>query len=157
MVVVREREREVAVPRTNVQSRRFQLPDLTEHGQWIIDRLMKAFPHRTPRDLVGWLQSVIYTKEYLFLYQPHGVALAMVEQPHPLASKWHVKVIFVLVKKDFEDFGASFYSDIIRWAKGMDVEQIVDIGELSDVSPEMVKLVPGMRVTSKTVQYARVS
>lgn len=135
-----------------VLGRRFEVPDLSTHGQWIIDRLIKAFPNRNQRDLVGWLKEICWSNEYFFRCRPHAVALAHLQRPHPLAPKNHVKVIFAFAQKGFENEGAAFYDEIMQWAKSLDVD-VVELTDLSDVPGEMLK--DRFRAFSKTVNFAR--
>ena len=137
-------------------ARRFQLPDLDKHGRWIIARLLKVYPHRSERDLIGFLRGIIGNNSYLFLYQDYGVALATVAQTNPLAPKAHVEEVFVwAVPNQPADVCASFYVDFARWAKHQNLDVVI-VEEQSDVSHEAVKVALDKRVFVKQVQFARV-
>jgi hypothetical protein len=134
-------------------SRRFQIPDLNHHAGWLIERLVKAFPHRTERDLIGWLRGVIYANDFLFLYQDHSVALATVSRVHPLLPKGHVQEIFVFAEAGYEAEAAVFYDDFARWAKNQGLDTIV-VQEMSDVPHEAIRDKLG-RMFTKTITFAR--
>ena len=134
-------------------SRRFQLPDLDRHGGWLIERLVRAFPHRNERELVGWLRGIVYSNEYLFLYREHAVALAVMTRLHALEAAPHLREIFVLAQTGFEVEAAAFYDDFARWATNQGVKVLV-IEELTDVPHETIRERVG-RVFEKTVKFAR--
>ena len=102
--------------------RRFQETDINTYGQWLIERLIKAFPHRTQRDMIGWLREICWSNEYFFRCRPHAVALAHLQKAHPLAAKPQIKVIFVFAEKGHDAEGLAFYGEIAEWAKSMDVD-----------------------------------
>lgn len=122
--------------------RRFERPDLDRHGKWLLPRLLQAFPHLNERSAAGFLAGMIYNNEHLFLYQPHGVALAQIMSEHTLAPKPVIWERFVWAEdpKDAAQVEAAshFYSEIHRWAKGLRCEIIV-VEELTDVPHEMVR------------------
>lgn len=138
--------------------RRFELPDLDRHGGWIMPRLTQAFPHLTERSAAGFLSSLIYNNEHLFLYQPHAVALAQVLSANALANKPVVWERFVWVEdpKDKQQVAdaASFYSEFQRWAKAMSVEVIV-VEELTDVPHDLIKEKLG-RIFQRQQQFVRI-
>jgi hypothetical protein len=133
--------------------RRFELPDLTKHGGWITARLLKAFPHRTAHDLAGWLRGILYSNEFLFLYQDHGVALATVTRLHPLEPKSIVQEIFVFAQEGHEQEGAAFYDWFSRWAHSQGID-VVAVEALSDVPHEVIRERMG-RLFTRQVTFAR--
>ena len=133
--------------------RRFELGDLSKHGGWIVDRLLKAYPHRSQRDLMGWLRGILHSNDYLFLYQEHGCALATTARVHPLLPKPHVQEIFVFAEPGHENSAAAFYENFARWAKHHDIDTVV-VQEMSDVPHELVKEKLG-RVFTKQITFAR--
>jgi hypothetical protein len=136
-----------------VAMRRFEVPDLDRHGGWVMDRLLRAYPHRTARDLAGWLRGIIYSNEFLFLYQEHGVALATITKTHPLELKPFVQEIFVFVKEGHDREGVAFYDEFMRWGKNQGVDSIV-VEAMSDVPHDMVKERMG-RLFTRQVVFAR--
>jgi hypothetical protein len=146
-----------AITEIDPMVRRFELPDLSRHGKWIMPRLLQAFPHLNERSAAGFLSSIIYNNEHLFLYQPHGVALAQVVSSHTLMPKPVIWERFVWVEdqqdKDQINAAASFYDHFAKWGKAMDVE-IMIVEELTDVPHELIKTKVG-RVFSRQQQFAR--
>jgi hypothetical protein len=137
-------------------SRRFQLPDLDTHGRWIIARLLKVYPHRTERDLIGFLRGIIGSNDYLFLYRDCGVALATVAKTNPLVLKSHVEEIFVWVAPGHNPTEAApFYEDFAQWTRHQSLDVLI-VEEQTDVPHEVIKATLDKRLFTKTVQFARV-
>lgn len=138
--------------------RRFELPDLSRHGAWIMPRLLQAYPHLNERAAANWLQTIIHNNEYMFLFQEHGVALAQVLSSHTLSGKPLIQERFVWVedRKEREQVrnAAAFYDQFLRWAKGHGAEVII-VEEMTDVPHEMIKERLG-RVFSREQKFARV-
>jgi hypothetical protein len=137
-----------------VLGRRFTEADINTYGQWLIDRLLKAFPHRNQRDMIGWLKDICWSNEYFFRCRPNAVALAHLQKAHPLAAKPQVKVIFVFAKKGNENEGLAFFTEIAEWAMSMDVEEVTSLTDLSDIPSTMIDEV--LKTRTKTVVYAKV-
>ena len=78
--------------------RRFELPDLYQHGGWIKTRLLTKFPHLNEVSIIGWLKSALYDHSSLFLYQEHSVALAQTLKLHTLEPAPVVHERFVWCK-----------------------------------------------------------
>ena len=133
--------------------RRFQETDINTYGQWLIERLIKAFPHRTQRDMIGWLREICWSNEYFFRCRPHDVALAHLQKAHPLAAKPQIKVIFVFAEKGHDAEGLAFYGEIAEWAKSMDVDTITGLEEMSDVPVDAIGSV--LKTRTKTAVYVR--
>lgn len=156
MAVTAEIARREMVKAAFEPARRFQLPDLDTHGRWIIARLFKVYPHRTERDLIGFLRGIIGANDYLFLYRDCGVALATVAKTNPLAPKSHVEEIFVWAAPDHDPAEvAVFYEDFARWTRNQGLDVLI-VEEQSDVSHETIKAVLDKRLFTKQVQFARV-
>lgn len=119
--------------------RKFQSADLMPH-RWIIDRLLKAYPHLTQGALVGWISGLIFNNAYLFLYQENAVALAQVTNP-TLGPRIVVVERFVWARDpknlDHVKQAADFYECFQRWARGMDAVEI-EVGILTDVPREAI-------------------
>lgn len=137
--------------------RRFELPDLARHGGWLMDRLLKAYPHLTQRELQGWLRGLIYNNEFLFLYQDHSVACAQVVRP-TLSPKPVIQERFVFVETRGSaphiDEASYFYEHMLRWAKAQGADTIT-VGELTDVPVEKIRDRIG-RVYERKQLFARV-
>jgi hypothetical protein len=122
--------------------RRFQLADLSQHGKWLIPRLLEAYPHLDQRNLAGWLNGALYSSEYLFTYAPHTAGMAQLIRAHTLEPKpviWE-RFVFAEDRKDPDHLTecADFYDEMARWAKHHGAETIVVL-QRSDASPEAIK------------------
>jgi hypothetical protein len=153
-----ERQAEVAakvqdVPPPAGNMRRFHLPDLDKHGAWLVQRLRRAYPHRTDRDLVGWLKGLLYSNEFMFLYQDHAVALAVLTRQHPLEERPVIQEMFVFAMEGHDREAAAFYGEFARWAKNMGVETVV-VETMSDVPHELIKEKLG-RLFTRQVVFAK--
>lgn len=137
--------------------RRFEIPDLDRHGKWILPRLLAAFPHLNERSAAGFLTSLVYSNEHLFLYLPHAVGLAQVVSSHTLSPKPVVWERFVWVEnpEDKEQLAsaAALYERFMTWGKQMGVETMI-VEEMTDVPHEQIKAVVG-RVFNRQQQFVR--
>lgn len=138
--------------------RRFQLPDIDRHARWLMPRMLQAYPHLDGRGVLGFVNGLIYSNEYLFLYQPHSVALAQMMSAHTLSPKAVVWERFVWVedrddKTQIEE-AAGFYDEMHRWAKATGCETII-VEEATDVPHETIKQHLG-RIFTRQQQFARV-
>lgn len=154
----RQNVKPIPAPAEPCVIRRFEMPDMSQHGAWVSERLMASYPHLKQGMLYGWLNSILYSREFLFLYQPHAVALAQTFSGHTLAPRPVIREWFVFAQ-DRENAAhieeaARFYPDFARWAKAQDAEAIT-FSELSDVPPDKIKASLGLRVFEKTQLYAK--
>lgn len=137
--------------------RRFEIPDLDRHAKWIMPRLMAAFPHLNERAVAGFLSSIIYQNDYLFLYQPHGVALALVLSSNTLNPKPVIWEQFVWVEdpndKEQVAQAAVFYDHFAKWGKSMGVEVMI-VEEMTDVPHDAIKNAIG-RIFNRQQQFVR--
>lgn len=134
----------LAVPDTvslPTMTRRFDIPDLDRHKMWLLPRLYKAYPHLNERSLIGWLRSVIYSNEYLFLFQDDAVALAQCMSAHTMQPKPVVEERFVFVRdiesKEQAEAASEFYTQFAVWAKHHGAEVVI-VEEMSDVPHEQI-------------------
>lgn len=122
--------------------RRFEMPDLSSDGGWAIDRLLKVYKHLNQQQLAGWLRSIVYNNEFLFLWLPHAVALAQIESAHTLSPRPVVREHFVWAHdpKDPKHVAeaAQMYERIRNWAKQQGAATII-VAEQSDVPVETLK------------------
>lgn len=133
--------------------RRFQLPDLFKHGPWIVKRLLQTYPHKTQQQLEGWLRGIIGHNEFLFLYMDHAVALGTFMREDPLSEHPHFQEIFVLAEEGFREEAAAFYTEFVRWSKGLGIE-VMCVEVMSDVPHETIKARVG-RIFTRQIQFAR--
>lgn len=137
--------------------RRFQTADLNHHGGWLLPRLAKIYPAIGEGRIAGWLQGIIYSNEFLFLYHDHGAALAQRFYPDALQPTPVVIEKFVFVENIAEPEqvaqGAQFYDEFCRWAKTQSIATII-VEEASDIPHEMIKEHMG-RLFTRTQTFAR--
>lgn len=138
--------------------RRFDTADLSQHGAWIMPRMLQAFPHLNERGVATFLQTVNYNNEFLFLFAETGVALAQIMSAHTLTAKPIVYERFVWVanKDDKEQVkhAAEFYTEFNKWARSQSAEVII-VEENTDVPHDMIKEKLG-RIFTRQQQFARV-
>ena len=138
--------------------RRFELPDLSQHGDWLLKRLLAKYKHLTEQQLAGWLRGIVYNNEFFFQYLPHAVALFQVERGHTLNPQPLIREHFVwaLDSKNPEhvDEAAEFYASVLKWAKSQNAGIII-VEENSDVPSEIVKSKCGARVFTREQKFVR--
>ncbi len=138
--------------------RRFAIPDLDRHGKWILPRLLQVYAHLNERAAAGFLQGLVYSNEFLFLYQPQGVALAQAMSAHTLEPKPLVMERFVWVEDPKDpvqvERASHFYTEIYRWAKAQNCATIV-VEEMTDVPHDLIKARIG-RIFNRQQQFVRV-
>ena len=118
--------------------RRFEMADLSRHGGWIIKRMQQARPTLSDAQVMTWLKSLIYSSEYLFLYQDHGCACAQTVREETLGGAPVVRERFVFAEEGFQAEAASFYTEFQQWARNQGVTTII-VEEMTDVPHDMIK------------------
>lgn len=118
--------------------RRFEIADLNRHGGWIMERLQKVRPSLSAIQLNAWLKGVIYSNEFLFLYQEHGCALAQTVREETLENKPVIRERFVFAEEGHAESAAEFYSEFLQWAKNQGVTTII-VEEMTDVPHDLIK------------------
>ena len=148
----------VAEPVAFAPIRRFQLPDLSKHGAWILPRLLQAYPHLSERSAASWLQTILYNNDFCFLYHEHGVALAQLVSANALTAKPLIQEIFAWAEdrenKAQIEAVAEFYIEFHRWAQNCGATTII-VEEMSDVPHDLIKEKLG-RIFTRQQQFARV-
>jgi hypothetical protein len=130
-------------PKSIEQPRRFYLPDIDRHGNWLFSRMVQAFPHFNERTAFTYLRGIVQSSnnEWLVLYLTHGVALAQLVHfalvPAPV-----IQVHFVWVadpsNREWQTEALEFYEEIKRWAARMRLETIVGLTNKSDVPISLI-------------------
>jgi hypothetical protein len=120
---------------------RFELADLSTHGPWLLPRLVAALQLPEQR-IGGWLRSVIDSKDFMFLVQPHSAALAEMQPVNGLANKPIIRERFVLVE-DVNNTAhvaeaAEFYPEFKRWAQNLGAEVIMVV-EMTNVPQPLIE------------------
>ena len=145
-------------PRELAAVRRFEIPDLTTHGPWLLKRFMQKRQDLSEGQIAGWLRGRIYDNEHLFLYQDNAVAMAQLIHAPGLKMVKVVQEHFVWAKnrddKSQIEFVADFYDHIKGWAKRLEAERII-VCEDTDVPKSVIQQRLG-RVYDTTVSHARV-
>jgi hypothetical protein len=125
-----------------VNIRRFYIADLTTHGPWIMQRLLKAYPNQNERSVIGWLNGVIDQNEYLCLTSPNAVCFAERFCLDPLSGKMLVREKFIWCKDPDNALqqaeAADFYPVMIKWARDQGIDKVI-VCERSDVPVEKVR------------------
>lgn len=137
--------------------RRFELPDLDTHAKWFMPRFLREFPHLNERSAIGFLRGIIYSNEFLFLFQEKGVALAQAMGSGGLEADPIIWERFVWVEDPTDtaqqQAAAFFYVRFIKWAEGMGT-RIIHVENKSDVSHDLVKARAG-RVFETAQRFLR--
>lgn len=138
--------------------RRFEMADLSQHGPWLLKRLLAKFPDVNERYVAGYLSNLVYNNEHLFLYQPHAVALAQIVTSPGIKPIKIIQERFVWVEdpKDKEQLenAADFYSEMRVWGKRQGAERIFAC-EDTDVPKPLIIARLG-RLFDVTVSHARI-
>lgn len=108
--------------------RRFSTADLSQHGGWILKRLIPLFPDVPEQYIGGWLRGLTGDNEHLFLYQPHAVGLAQLVHLPGIRSTKVIQERFVWVEdktdKEQVEHAADFYDAFAEWGRGLGAERI---------------------------------
>ena len=86
----------------------------------------------------AWLKGVIYSNEYLFLYQEHGCACAQTVREETLGGVPVVRERFVFAEDGFQAEAASFYGEFLQWAKNQQITTMI-VEEMTDVPHDLIK------------------
>lgn len=119
--------------------RRFELPDLSEHGAWMMPRLLQAYPHVPERTMAGFISGQLYSSEMSFLYSKNAVAMAQIMRSTTLQIKpiaWE-RFVFCRDPKNEEHImeALAFYDHWRTWVKHQGGDTII-VMQMSDVPPE---------------------
>lgn len=141
MAQVAEKQAEpVALP--DIQTRRFEVPDIDRHGAWLSARILRAYKHLDARNIRGFLQGLVYNNECCFLYQDNACGLAMADRAWSLKPLTIVRERFVFCRDPENQQhileAASLYTEFARWGRHMGAETMV-VEELTDVPDSLVR------------------
>ncbi len=138
--------------------RRFELPDLDHHARWFLPRFLQEFPHLNERAAIGFLRGVIYSNEFLFLFQDKGVALAQSMGSGGLEDEAIVWERFVWIQDPAntaqQQAAAFFYNRIVKWAVQLGAK-VVHIENKTDVPHDMIRAQAG-RIHETQQKYIKV-
>ncbi len=137
--------------------RRFSTADLSQHGGWILKRLVTVFPDCTENFIAGWMRGLIGNNENLFLYQAHAVALFQIVNLPGIRPGKMIQERFVWVEdkadKEQTEFAADFYNSAAEWGRGMQAERII-VCENTDVPKSKIEERLG-RLFDTKISHAR--
>lgn len=157
MAQVAEKQAEVVLP--DIQTRRFEVPDIDRHGAWLTVRILRAFKHLDQRSIRGFLQGMVYNNECCFLYQDNAVGLAQADRAWSLNPKTIVRERFVFCRDpDNQQHileAAALYKDFSRWAIHIGADTMV-VGERSDVPDSLMReALKGARFAMRNETFVR--
>ena len=130
--------------------RRFQMADLSLHGAWFLERIMKAFPHRNQYEIAGWLQGMVYSNDHLFLFADFGAAMFERTQFFSLEATQTIIERFVFAQPGHEEQAAGFYEEAKQWAKSQGI-QVMVVEEMTDVPHDLIAKAIGKLHTRQQV------
>lgn len=140
-----------------IEPRRFDLPDINRHGPWLIPRFEREFPHFNHIQVLSFLRSVLYSNEFMFLFQPHGAALAQVMNEQTLQPEPVVWERFVFLEDAKDPYhiaeGVEFYKEFARWTRQKQSASLV-VDQHSDVPRDEIRKKLG-RLSVQELQVAK--
>jgi len=138
--------------------RRFEVPDVERHGGWMLARIVTTYPHINNRNVVGWLRSIVYQSEFMFLFLDDAVALAEAVRANTFSPTTTVVERWVWARdpknKEHVQSAARFYARFKTWAKHLDATQLV-VGEASDVPLDMIEAALEGKLVERRQKYMR--
>lgn len=128
------------------ETRRFELPDIDRHGSWFLPRFLKEFPHLNERAAIGFVKSILYSNEFLFLFQEKSVALFQSVASGGLENQEVIWERFVWLEEPNDakqqQAAAQFYVRALKWAQ-QKAADVVHVECSSDVPRETIKNAAG--------------
>ena len=157
MAQVAEKQAEpFALP--DIQTRRFEVPDIDRHGAWLSVRILRAYKNLDQRNIRGFLNGLVYNNEVCFLYQDNAVGLAQADRAWSLNPRTVVRERFVFCRDPENQQhimeAASIYSQFARWARNIGAETLV-VEELSDVPDSIVRQAIKGRFGTRSETFVR--
>jgi hypothetical protein len=102
--------------------RRVGLPDLQDKGRFLCEELKAHWPHLQDRSILGWLQGISGSNEYLFIRSDKAFGLFQRMQEFIEPYPW-VKEIFVLAEQNEMKLQPGPDADHVRIQNEMALEQ----------------------------------
>lgn len=126
-------------------SRRFYLPDISDKGLWLVERLRARYPHLQDNNIVGWLRGAIDSNEYLFIRTEHAFAMAQMMRetlsPHPIVFERFMLHEEGTTKEETALYLAEakyLYGEMMKWAANVGAREVV-VEQWTDVKTEDIK------------------
>src|SRR5258708_4882023 len=79
--------------------RRFGMPELDKHGNFLVERLKTRYPQLTDRNIFSWLRGSLESNEVQIICTAHAIGMAQITH-EPLDTQPIVKEVFVFVRFD---------------------------------------------------------
>ena len=121
--------------------RRFELPDLSEHGRWMMPRLLRVYQGINEAQMAGFLNAQLYSAEMSFLYSKNAVGMAQLTRATTLQPKPIVYERFVFCRdpqdQDHILEALGFYEHWATWTKHHGGDTVIVL-QASDVPAEML-------------------
>lgn len=163
--------------------RRVGMPDIADKSRFLCERLKERWPHLQDRFLLGWLQGLTGSNEYLFIR--YDKAIGLFQRVKEFTDRYpRVYERFVIAELDtmkhpkgseaesqqktMNDIAisqaAELYSDAFRWAQSIGAAEI-DVDHFTDVpvkdkdnpdNPDTIKARLGGRLFQEAVLFAKV-
>lgn len=125
-----------------VETRRLYIGDLTIHGPWLMQRLIKNYPNHNERSIIGWLNGILDDNSFICLTQPNAVGIAERISVDRLAQRLIVREVLVWCRdKDSPEQiqqATAFYDKFADWGRMQGIQKMV-VGESSDVPTSVLR------------------
>lgn len=138
--------------------RRLDPADLNFHAPWLLDRMAAVFNYLDSRQRYGWLNSMIFSPDYMLLFQENAVGCAQLNramslEPVPVVQE---RFLFVRDPRDKEQVNDALgmYDEFMRFGKLHNATTFV-LYEKSDIPIELVKKHLG-RVFDRQISYVKI-
>jgi hypothetical protein len=127
---------EAAVLEKPVETRRLYIADLTLHGPWLMQRLLKNYPNHNERSIIGWLNGILDDNSFICLMQPNAVGIAERISVDRLSQRLIVREVLVWCRDkentQQQQQAITLYDKFADWGRMQGIQKMV-IGESSDV------------------------
>lgn len=133
--------------------RRVNLPDLSEKGQWLVDRLKEKFTDYQDSALMGWLRSLTTEDNSRhFVRTDRAFALSEIRM-EKMTTQPTIIDRFVLIEEGADvSEGQALYLDMARWAGNLGASEIA-INNKSDVPRDFIEEVLGKVIERKQLYH----
>lgn len=138
-------------PNTHV-IRRVNLPDLSEKGQWLVDRLREKYPQHSDASLMSWLRSLTSEDNSRhFVRTERAFGLSEIRTDRMTAPVVVERFVLLEEGADISE-GQALYLDIARWAENLGASDVA-LNNKSDVPRDFMEECLGKLVERKQLFY----
>lgn len=133
--------------------RRVNLPDLSDKGQWLVERLKEKFPDYQDGALMGWLRSLTSEDSSRhFVRTDRAFALSEIRMEKMTTQPTIIdRFVFLEEGADVSE-GQALYLDMARWAANLGAAEIA-INNKSDVPKDFIEEVLGKVIERKQLYH----